>query len=96
VRKLSNQDTGNKGLAIDTEMRVKHTDVFSDETRYKLWRYASNNGRIKYVRLYHPPSIIWNQYQNMRLDFLQGIKDEIMRGNGDEIPIEATGSVYGE
>jgi len=98
VRKLSNQDTGNKGLAIDTEMRVKHVDVFKDETRYKLWRYAANNGRIKYIRLYHPPVGIWQEYQKMRLDFLQDIKDKVISGDDNDVDpqIENAGSVYGE
>ncbi len=87
MRKLSNQETGH-GLAIDVEMRVKHTDVFEDATRYKLWRYAANGGRIKYIRLYHPPVGIWQEYQKMRLDFLQDIKKKILSGDAeDDAPI---------
>jgi hypothetical protein len=96
VRKLSNQETGH-GLAIDVEMRVKHTDVFEDETRYKLWRYASG-GRIKYIRLYHPPVGIWQDYQGMRLDFLHDIKKKIMYGDDDkdDKPQVDAGSLFGE
>lgn len=72
VRKLTTQETGN-GMAIDTEMRLRTVDVFDDTIRYKLWRYAPG-GRVKYVRLFHPPADIWNRYQLIRKDFLEGVK----------------------
>ena len=72
VRKLTAQETGN-GMAIDTEMRLRTVDVFDDTVRYKLWRYAPG-GRVKYVRLFHPPSNIWNRYQVIRKEFLEGVK----------------------
>lgn len=72
VRKLTAQETGN-GMAIDTEMRLRTVDVFDDSIRYKLWRYAPG-GRVKYVRLFHPPVEIWNRYQVVRKEFLDGVK----------------------
>jgi hypothetical protein len=72
IRKLTAQETGN-GMAIDTEMRLRTVDVFDDTVRYKLWRYAPG-GRVKYVRLFHPPAVIWNRYQVIRKEFLDGVK----------------------
>ena len=72
VRKLTAQETGN-GMAIDTEMRLRTVDVFDDTVRYKLWRYAPG-GRVKFVRLFHPPVGIWNKYQLIRKEFLEGVK----------------------
>ena len=72
VRKLTTQETGN-GMAIDTEMRLRTVDVFDDSVRYKLWRY-SPGGRVKFVRLFHPPVGIWNKYQLIRKEFLEGVK----------------------
>ena len=72
VRKLTAQETGN-GMAIDTEMRLRTVDVFDDTVRYKLWRYAPG-GRVKFVRLFHPPVGIWNKYQVIRKEFLDGVK----------------------
>ena len=72
VRKLTAQETGN-GMAIDTEMRLRTVDVFDDTVRYKLWRY-SPGGRVKFVRLFHPPVGIWNKYQLIRKEFLEGVK----------------------
>lgn len=72
VRKLTAQETGN-GMAIDTEMRLRTVDVFDDSVRYKLWRYAPG-GRVKFVRLFHPPADVWNRYQVVRKEFLDGVK----------------------
>ena len=72
VRKLTTHETGN-GMAIDTEMRLRTVDVFDDSIRYKLWRYAPG-GRVKFVRLFHPPVGIWNRYQVVRKEFLDGVK----------------------
>lgn len=72
VRKLTAQETGN-GMAIDTEMRLRTVDVFDDSVRYKLWRYAPG-GRVKFVRLFHPPADVWNRYQTVRKEFLDGVK----------------------
>lgn len=70
--KLSHTQTGN-GMAIDIEMRIKSIDVFNDEPIFKLWRYA-DGGRIKLIRLYHPDSLFWNEYQRKRLEYLSTLK----------------------
>ena len=72
IRKLTAQETGS-GMAIDVEMRLRTVDVFDDSIRYKLWRYCPG-GRVKFVRLFHPPAPVWNKYQLVRKDFLEGIK----------------------
>lgn len=72
IQKLTAQETGS-GMAIDVEMRLRSVDVFDDSIRYKLWRYCPS-GRIKRIRLFHPPADIWRQYQVVRKDFLEGIK----------------------
>jgi len=71
--KLSNVETGGKGLAIDCEFRVRDVDVFKDDVRYKLFRYQEG-GRIKFVRLFHPPTAMWRAYQVHRADFLDDLK----------------------
>jgi hypothetical protein len=73
IRKLTAQETGS-GMAIDVEMRLRSVDVFDNgSVRYKLWRYCPG-GRVKYVRLFHPPVDMWREYQGARKDFLEGIK----------------------
>jgi hypothetical protein len=72
IQKLNAQQTGN-GMAIDVEMRLRSVDVFEDSVRYKLWRYAPG-GRVKYVRLFHPPVGIWMDYQKVRKEFLEHVK----------------------
>lgn len=73
IRKLSTQQTGGNGMAIDCEMRIREVDVFEDSARHKLFRYAPG-GRIKFVRLFHPPAQIWREYQITRKEFLESIK----------------------
>jgi len=79
VRKIANSETHN-GMAIDVEMRLRHADIFNDDIRYKLWRYDTG-GRIKLVRLYHPPTFLWNEYQIIRSEFLTSIKKQDKKDN---------------
>ena len=73
IRKLTAQETGS-GMAIDCEMRLRNVDVFDNgSVRYKLWRYCPG-GRIKFVRLWHPPKNIWREYQRTRREFLEHLK----------------------
>jgi hypothetical protein len=72
IKKLTAKQTGS-GMAIDVEMRLRTADVFDDSVRYKLWRYCPG-GRIKYVRLFHPPAPIWREYQLTRREFLEHLK----------------------
>ena len=73
MRKLTAQETGS-GMAIDVEMRIRNVDVFDNgSVRYKLFRYCPG-GRIKNIRLFHPPKNIWREYQVVRKDFLESIK----------------------
>lgn len=72
IKKLTAKQTG-YGMAIDVEMRLRTADVFDDSVRYKLWRYCQG-GRIKYVRLFHPPAPMWREYQTTRKDFLEHLK----------------------
>jgi hypothetical protein len=73
MRKLTAQQTGS-GMAIDVEMRLRTVDVFDNgSVRYKLWRYCPG-GRIKNIRLFHPPKNMWREYQLVRKDFLEHLK----------------------
>jgi hypothetical protein len=72
-KKLSNEDTRGRGLATLVDLRIKSTDVFNDEVRYKLMRYAPG-GRIKRVVVPHPPVDMWLKYQGIRDTFLAAVK----------------------
>lgn len=72
ISKLSAHQTG-FGYAIDAEFRYRVVDAFADTVRYKLFRSASGN-RVKYIRLHHPPQLVWDEYQAMRQAFLDTIK----------------------
>lgn len=72
TKKLSHLETNN-GLAIDIELRVKAIDVFNDTAIFKLWRYA-DGGRVKLMRLYHPDTVFWKEYQDMRANYLLNLK----------------------
>ena len=78
-KKLSNEDTRGRGLATLVDLRIKSTDVFNDEVRYKLMRYAPG-GRIKRVVVPHPPVDMWLKYQGIRDTFLAAVK-----GGNDEV-----------
>jgi len=62
-----------KGLGIDVELRIKEMDVFRDEPVFKYWRYCES-GRVKRIRLYHPPLNVWHQYQSTRRAYLAKLK----------------------
>lgn len=72
-KKLSTEDTHGRGLATLVDLRIKSTDVFNDEVRYKLMRYAPG-GRIKRVVVPHPPVDLWLKYQGIRDKFLADLK----------------------
>lgn len=86
--KMSNRDTGGKGLAIDCELRVRDVDVFRDTVRFKLWRYQ-DGGRIKFVRLFHPPVDMWNAYQTHRMNFLDDLKESMSHSKDDSATAKA-------
>lgn len=73
IKKVTNMETHGNGMAIDVEIRVNEYDVFNNMVYRKLFRYAPG-GRIKHVRLYHPPVDKWMEYQKHRADFLTSIK----------------------
>lgn len=84
-RKLSNFETGGKGMAVDVIMRFVEQNPFVDEEtksferRYP--RYA-DGGRIIRVRIPHPPAGIWNEYSKRRADFLATIREANSLGKG--------------
>lgn len=71
LRKLSDKDTGGRGLATECIVRTVQMIPFSnssDPYNRKYWRYTEW-GRISRVILFHPPADIWQQYSKMRNDF---------------------------
>ena len=75
IKKVTNMETHGHGMAIDVEIRVSEYDIFNNVVYRKLFRYAPG-GRIKHVRLYHPPVDKWKEYQEHRADFLTSIKQK--------------------
>lgn len=73
IKKVTNMETHGNGMAIDVEIRVSEYDIFNNVVYRKLFRYAPG-GRIKHVRLYHPPADKWKEYQRHRSDFLTAVK----------------------
>jgi len=73
IKKITNMETHGNGMAIDVEIRVSEYDIFNNVVYRKLFRYAPG-GRIKHVRLYHPPVDKWKEYQEHRSDFLTSVK----------------------
>lgn len=70
VRKLSNADTGGRGLATECIVRIvemapmAHGDPFFK----KYWRYFKN-GRIARYIVFHPPADLWKEYSKKRKEF---------------------------
>lgn len=71
LRKLSDKETGGRGLATECIVRTVQMIPFSnnsDPFQRKYWRYT-DGGRISRFVLFHPPADIWKQYSKMRNDF---------------------------
>lgn len=71
LRKLSNNDTGGRGLATECIIRVVQMIPFSntsDPFQRKYWRYTEG-GRISRFILFHPPADMWRRYSIMRKEF---------------------------
>jgi hypothetical protein len=83
-RKLSNFETGGRGMAVDVILRIVEQNPFEDdekksfERRYP--RYA-DGGRITRVRVFHPPKEIWNAYSVRRAEFLSILREANSLGN---------------
>lgn len=77
-RKLSNKETGGKGMAVDVILRIVEQNPFEDDEKKSFERRYprySDGGRIVRVRIPHPPADMWNAYSKERADFLTLIRD---------------------
>ncbi|NIA12236.1 MAG: hypothetical protein GWP10_21590 [Nitrospiraceae bacterium] len=83
--KLSDVETGGRGLASRIRMRQKVVDVYSGKVRWQYLRYTSG-GRIVAIDISHPPADFWvGEYQTMRNEFLDSIKEHRKDGIDDQV-----------
>lgn len=84
--KLSDEDTGGRGLANQIKLRQKVVDVFGGSVRWQYWRYKAG-GRIVGINISHPSAQVWVKgYLTMREQCLQDVKEN----RKDEIDSELT------
>lgn len=70
VRKLSNADTGGRGLATECIVRIVEMAPMAHGNPFfkKYWRY-SKKGRIARYVFFHPPADLWKEYSKRRKEF---------------------------
>ena len=86
-KKLSNLETGGRGLGIQCILRVSNPDIFGTNGGYDYNVYPrySPGGTIKRFVLYHPPADVFKRYASLRTELVSKIKDDMTRRREDRL-----------
>lgn len=89
--KLTSEENGGRGLAIDCIFREITEQPFvksgGDKHKSRYFRYEGGGGRVTRMTIPHPPVDLWNEYMKRRRDFKMALEDaaQIKKEVGENI-----------
>ena len=86
-RKLSNFETGGRGLGIQCILRVTNPDIFGTNggRDYLVYPRYAPGGTVKRFVLYHPPEEVFRRYALLRNELKNQIKEDMNRRRDDRL-----------